>query len=104
MKTHTALTAAELKMLSFPEGVSYDEKTGNVTAICPQLLKRAHGLLKLGAFNCRKTSNAIRVYGSTDDTHSGYGSMWLGSMIASSLRRKHNVIIAGSNAPSSLEW
>lgn len=71
------LTAADLEMLNFPAGIHYDPVTGRVTADSADLLTRAHGLLRLGAFRCRKLlCGAIKVYGATPATHSGYGSVW----------------------------
>lgn len=91
----TTLTAAELEMLRFPEGIAYCPTTGMVTADSTELLGRAHGLLKLGAFKCRKLAGGIKVYGATEFTHNGYGSIWLGSATASGLRKKHTVIVVG---------
>lgn len=87
------LTAADLEMLNFPAGIHYDPATGKVTADSADLLTRAHGLLRLGAFRCRKLSNAIKVYGATPATHSGYGSVWLGGIIAAGFRKGATVVV-----------
>jgi hypothetical protein len=96
------LTEKELEMLRFPEGISY--AAGLVTAESPELLARAHGLLRLGAFKVRRVKAGIKVYGATESTHNGYGSVWLGSGIASGLRKKHYVIEVGSSEPARLTW
>lgn len=85
METKT-LTESELTMLAFPAGVTYDASTGVVSGSSAELVKCAHGLLRLGAFTCRKVKGGIKVYGSTANTHNGYGSVWLNSITASYLR------------------
>jgi hypothetical protein len=86
------LTSTELAMLAFPAGVTYDPSTGIVSAPSAELLKSAHGLLRLGAFTCRRVKGGIKVYGSTANTHNGYGSVWLNSITASYLRRSPDAL------------
>lgn len=96
------LTNAELEMLRFPPGVHY--ANGLVTADSPELQNRAAALLNLGAFKIRRVKAGLKVYGATEATHNGYGSIWLNSMTAAGLRKMHKVIIAGSNEPARMAW